>query len=247
MLKINTLIVDDEQPAIEELHYHCSQFIDPQNIYDQPNPKKVINTIKDMEIQLIFLDINMPYMSGIKLASQIIKLAKPPHIIFVTAYDEYALKAFELNAIDYILKPIEKQRFKNTIEKIKNIINSPSNKNNIEQTENFLNHKITAVGTNPNDRYIFDLKNITHFSAEGPLVFAHTLKDKKRVHYQLQQLENALPSNFTRSHKSHIVNLEYVTRMYLWKKSSYMIELQNGIQIPVSRRLCQQVKEKLNW
>ncbi|MBU0647949.1 LytTR family DNA-binding domain-containing protein [Patescibacteria group bacterium] len=252
MLKINTLIVDDEQPAIEELYYQCSQYIDKKNIYDLSNPKQTTKTIQDHDIQLIFLDINMPYISGIKLAGQIAKLDNPPYIIFVTAYDEYAVKAFELNAVDYIQKPIDAKRFEQTIEKITDKINNPQSakitKNKIKQTTQFLGGKITAVGTNPNDRYIFNLQDITHFHAEGPVVFVHTGKKcSKRVHYQLQELEKALPENFVRAHKSHIVNTEHISRMYLWQKSNYQIELNNQETIPVSRRYSARVKAKLNW
>ncbi|MFA4930724.1 MAG: response regulator transcription factor [Patescibacteria group bacterium] len=252
MLKIKTLIIDDEQPAIEELYYHCSQYIDKRHIYDLNNPRQAVATIQEHQIELVFLDINMPFISGIELAKKISQLKKPPHIIFVTAYDDYAVKAFELNAIDYILKPIDPVRFRITIDKITNILKAPTSKKidtgTIEQVNNHINGKITAVGTNPNDRYIFHLCDITYFHAEGPVVFAHT-KDNihKRVHYKLQDLEKCLPDNFVRAHKSYIVNTEHVSRMYLWQKSNYQIELNNKATIPVSRRYSAQVKEKLNW
>lgn len=252
MLKIKTLIVDDESPAIEELYYHCSQYIDKRHIYDIDNPRKALEEIKEHEIELIFLDINMPFISGIDLAKKIIKLPQAPHIIFVTAYDDYAVKAFELNAVDYILKPIDPERFKVTMNKITHNFGSQAqselDKENISKTNNFINGKITAVGTNPNDRYIFHLCDITYFHAEGPVVFAHTHeKIDKRVHYKLQELEKALPENFVRTHKSYIVNTEHIARMYLWQKSNYQIELNNHETLPVSRRYSAQVKEKLNW
>lgn len=252
LASINTLIIDDEQPAIEELHYHCSQYIDPKNIYDLLDSRKAMTAIQDYEIKLIFCDINMPYISGIELAEKISQLPRPPYLVFVTAYDEFAVKAFELNAIDYVLKPIDSKRFAQTFIKINSrIVEEQGNdniSNRIEHTHNFINGKITAVGTNPNDRYIFKLEEITHFEAEGPLVYAHIVdQNKKRVHYQMQQLENALPEKFVRTHKSFIVNIDHVARMYLWQKSNYQIELENKITIPVSRRLSQQVKDKLNW
>lgn len=248
MLKIKTLIIDDEQPAIDELKFLCEQYIDPEYIFTINNPKKGLEIINDNDIQLLFLDINMPYISGTELAQKITSLKKPPHIIFVTAYDEYAIKAFELNALDYILKPIDPQRFSLTINKIKNNPIAVKQKEKITQNNNFLKGKITAVGTNHNDRYIFHLKDITHFVAEGPIVFACTKNGtKKRVHYQLQQLEKYLPNNFTRTHKSYIVNLNRISRMYLWQKSNYMLEMDNNGQIPVSKRYSQITKEKLNW
>jgi len=252
MLNIKTLIVDDEQPAIEELYFHCSQYIDQKNVFEIDNPQKALAAIKDYGIELVFLDINMPFMSGIDLAEQIAKLDHPPYIVFVTAYDEYALRAFELNAVDYVLKPIDPQRFAQTISKIKqNITRANSAKitqESIGKVANFISGKITAVGTNPNDRYIFSLSDITHFAADGPIVFAHTIdRNQKRVHYQLQELEKALPTNFIRCHKSYIVNIEHVARMYLWQKSNFQIELENGDKISVSRRYSQAVKDRLNW
>ena len=252
MLNINTLIVDDEQPAIDELKYQLGKHFSEQQIFTSNNPKLVTKIIKDKNINLVFLDINMPFISGIDLAQKILNLNPRPLIIFVTAYDEYAVKAFELNAIDYLLKPIDPSRLEMTINKLADILKTKKNHhishNTIESINHFLCGKITAFGTNPNDRYIFQLKDLTHFSADGPLVFSHNFqKDAKRVNYNLQDLEKNLPDNFLRTHKSFIVNLDYISRMYLWQKSNYQIELTNQIKIPVSRRYSHFVKDKLNW
>lgn len=247
MHKIKTLILDDELPAINELKYNCEKYIEPDHIFTMQNPTLALDLIKNEKIKLVFLDINMPYISGLDLAKQITDLPNPPHIIFVTAYDEHALKAFELNALDYILKPIEPARFAQTISKIQK--NTSSNKRELHKTNDLLNGKITAFGTSLNDRYIFNLSDICFFQSEGPIVFAHTKDNQnKRVQYQLQQLEKNLPANFLRTHKSYIINMDYVSRIYLWQKSNYMIELNcHNYKIPVSRRYSSMVKEKLNW
>lgn len=252
MININTLIIDDEQPAINELKYQLSKYFSPQKIFTLNNPEKASNLIKEKNISLVFLDINMPFISGIDLAKKIIHDLPEILIVFVTAYDEYAVKAFELNAIDYLLKPIDPNRLQSTIKKIKKQIEKKPNQlllpAQIDSTNLFLNGKITAFGTNPNDRYIFQLKDLTHFSAEGPLVFASNCqKDSKRVNYNLQDLEKNLPDNFLRTHKSFIVNLDYISRMYQWQKSNYQLELTNQTTIPVSRRYSHSVKDKLNW
>lgn len=248
MNKIKVLILDDELPAINELRYNCEKYIEPDHIFTLQNPTLAIDLIKKEKIQLAFLDINMPYISGLELAKQITGLTHPPHIVFVTAYDEHALKAFELNALDYILKPIEPARFAQTISKIqKNILTS--SKREFHKINDLLSGKITAFGTSLNDRYIFNLTDICFFQSKGPIVFANT-KDhqSKRVQYQLQKLEKNLPVNFLRTHKSYIINMDYVSRIYLWQKSNYMIELNcHNYKIPVSRRYSSIVKEKLNW
>jgi len=249
---LNILIIDDEQPALDELKYQLEKYFSPKQITTLHNPQKTLQIIKDENISLVFLDINMPFISGIDLATQIIKLNPQIILVFVTAYDEYAVKAFELNAIDYLLKPIDPTRLQATIEKIKKQTDyqKPSSllPVKIESVNLFFGGKITAFGTNPNDRYIFQLKDLTHFSADGPLVFAHNnQKDNKRVNYNLQDLEKNLPDNFLRTHKSYIVNLDYISRMYLWQKSNYQIELTNQVTVPVSRRYSHTVKNKLNW
>ncbi|MFZ5392591.1 MAG: LytR/AlgR family response regulator transcription factor [Patescibacteria group bacterium] len=252
MLNINTLIIDDEQPATNELKYQLSEYFPTQKIFTMNNPEKALNLIKEKSISLVFLDINMPFISGIDLAQKIIRDFPTIIIVFVTAYDEYAVKAFELNAIDYLLKPTDPKRLQVTINKIKNQIEKKKTQlllpAKIDSTNLFIGGKITAFGTNPNDRYIFQLKDLTHFAAEGPLVFANNhQKDSKRVNYNLQDLEKNLPDNFLRTHKSFIVNLDYISRMYLWQKSNYQLELTNQITIPVSRRYSHFVKDKLNW
>lgn len=252
MINANTLIIDDEQPAIDELRYQLGKYLPTPQIFALNNPQQAIKYIKEKNISLVFLDINMPFISGIDLANEILNFNSKILIVFVTAYDEYAVKAFELNALDYLLKPIDPQRLQATITKIKNQINkqphTPLLPVKIHSANLFLAGKITAFGTNPNDRYVFQLKDLTHFSADGPLVFAHNCqKESKRVNYNLQDLEKNLPDNFLRTHKSFIVNLDYIARMYLWQKSNYQLELINQVTVPVSRRYSHFVKDKLNW
>jgi two-component SAPR family response regulator len=115
---IRTIIIDDERHAIRELEFFLKEYSDIEIIASYTNPLKAIEELKENNVQLVFLDINMPQLLGIDVGSKILDINPEIKIVFVTAYDQYALEAFELNAIDYVLKPIQRTRFEKTMQRI---------------------------------------------------------------------------------------------------------------------------------
>ena len=109
-MKLKALIIDDEYPARQELRFVLSSFDNIEIVGEATNALEALALIKALDYQVLFLDISMPGMSGLELGAAIQELPKRPYIIFVTAYDEYAFSAFEVNAVDYILKPVEPNR-----------------------------------------------------------------------------------------------------------------------------------------
>ncbi|MDQ7789745.1 MAG: response regulator, partial [Clostridia bacterium] len=117
-MKLRALIVDDEYPARQELRYILGKFEDIEIVGEAANASEALALIKALGYSILFLDISMPGMNGLELGAAIQEMEKPPYVIFVTAYDEYALRAFDVNAIDYILKPIEENRLRMAVNKV---------------------------------------------------------------------------------------------------------------------------------
>ncbi|HCP14548.1 MAG TPA: hypothetical protein DIT32_01995, partial [Peptococcaceae bacterium] len=121
-MNISAILVDDELPALEELAYFLREQGDFNVIDVYTDPVKALSQIVLDEPDVVFLDINMPEMDGFTLAEQLLKLRRRPLIVFVTAYDQYAVQAFSLNAVDYVLKPILKERFEKTLDRLRSLI-----------------------------------------------------------------------------------------------------------------------------
>ena len=117
-MKLKALIVDDEYPARQELRFALSGFDNIEIVGEATNAQEALALVKALDYHVLFVDISMPGMSGLELGAAIQELSRQPHIIFVTAYDEYAVRAFEVNAVDYLLKPVEPGRLKKAIDKV---------------------------------------------------------------------------------------------------------------------------------
>ncbi|MGQ9826131.1 MAG: LytR/AlgR family response regulator transcription factor, partial [Desulfotomaculales bacterium] len=117
-MKLKALIVDDEYPARQELRYALNEFSQIEIVGEATNAQEAMALIRALDYQVLFLDISMPGMSGLELGAAIRELPRPPYVIFVTAYDEYAVKAFDVDAVDYLLKPIEISRLKRAVDRV---------------------------------------------------------------------------------------------------------------------------------
>lgn len=251
---IKVLVVDDETPAREELIYMLKRHSDIEVIDEADNGIEAIEKVKGIDIDAIFLDINMPKMGGIEVAKEIIKFNKNIKIIFVTAYDEYALKAFEVNAVDYILKPISDDRFKNTMDKLINRIEVKTLYNkDIEKVIDVLSEiKIKdnpeRVSLHNGEKLIpIDLKDIIYTTIENKNTVVWTIKGKFNINYTLTELEEKWSFKFFRTHKSFLVNLDFIEEIEPWFNSTYNLKLKDSKEkIPVSRSQVKRFKKVMN-
>ena len=191
---IKCLIVDDEELARVLISSYIHEYDDLTVVGSTNSPTEALEIIKNQEVDLIFLDIQMPEMSGINLAS---KIDSNTRIIFTTAYSEYALNGFELNAIDYLLKPITEERFEKAIEKVMGFFKIDIQDESITIKSGYDFHKV-------------NLSDIIFIQASSEYV-TYQLHDRKILSYQaLKTLENSLPQNqFIRVHRSFIINKAY--------------------------------------
>lgn len=242
---IRCIIVDDEKPAREELKYLLRDFGKLEIVGEASHGAEAIELNNRLKPDLIFLDISMPQLSGIEVAQIIIKEQKnKPLIIFVTAFEQFAVEAFEVNAIDYLLKPISKERLEKALYRITNT-NKFTDPEREERIERLISHlkagdikRINKIMVYNNGILIpIAPSEILYVTVEGRNTILFSTKGKFELSSTLSQLEDKLSSNnFFRSHKSYLVNLDYIEAIEPWFNSTFMIKLKYvSEKIPVSR------------
>lgn len=254
MERLRCIIVEDELPAAEELKYIISQYKD---IYVQAmvhDGESGIKIIKEKQPDAVFMDINMPLQNGIELAKQVKEFNNSIDIIFVTAYEEHAVEAFEVNALDYVLKPFDEGRISITInrlvskwqsknkekEKLPNIINEIINK--IDKGEKL----VKKIPCERNGKFILvDIKDVYYCYIEGEKTYVKTKDKSYLVSFTLQQIEQK--TNFFRAHRSYLVNMDNIKELYSWFNGTYklvMNDIQNS-EVPISRNNVRKLKKLL--
>ncbi|MEM7797687.1 MAG: LytTR family DNA-binding domain-containing protein [Chloroflexota bacterium] len=251
------LLVEDEFPTRQELRFTLEQLLPETTFYEASNGDEALAFLARIEPDVVFLDINMPQRDGLSTAGLIAEMPNPPLIVFATAYDEHALKAFELAAIDYVVKPFAKRRLEKTVAKIRQRVGE---KQTLEQQrgliEQFLNEqpgqqkpeKVWAEGKTGN-RLLFSYAQISYIEARDKQVFIRLLDGEEHLtRYTLKALEERLRArHFCRTHKGYLVNLNAVAEMIPWFSGGYQLKMAdaNASLVPVSRRLVQAVKSRL--
>jgi two-component system LytT family response regulator len=243
------IIIDDEQPARELIKHYLKGFPGIELLGDFPDGFSGLKAIQDLNPDIVFLDIQMPKITGFELLEL---LDNPPHIIFSTAYDQYAIKAFEMTAVDYLLKPYSAERFGQAIKKVLQQILSAKP----ESTR--VNNLVTALETNPEYLQRIAVKTrhkievipvtaISHIEADDDYVTIHTGTEKYLKEKTMKYMESHLdPSQFVRIHRSFIVNVNQIARLELYQKETYHVLLKNGVSIRASTTGYKELKQLLN-
>jgi two-component system, LytTR family, response regulator len=232
---MKTLIIDDERLARKELISLLSKFPEIEIAGECSNAPEAKKAIEELRPELIFLDIQMPGKNGFELLEE---LDYVPNVIFVTAYDEYAIKAFEVNALDYLLKPVEEERLKEAISKL----------NEEQDDDEQLAHVANARGEiklGQEDQiflkdgekcWFVPLKEVRLFESEGNYVRVYFQNYKPLILKSLNNLEGRLDHTFFRTNRKFIVNLRWVQNVENWFNGGLRLTLKDGSQVEVSRR-----------
>jgi len=234
-MAIKTLLIDDEPLAILELQAMLKKHSDIDVIDTADNAVVAMEKIQLLKPQLIFLDINMPGKSGFELLEE---LDDAPLVVFVTAYDQFAIKAFEVNALDYILKPINTERLSDAIEKIRkqlSLIQSKDNKLSIDKRI-FIKDGESC--------YFVPLAEVFLIESVGNYARVFYQNKKPLLHKSLNYLEEKLPeAHFFRTDRQHIININFIKNILPFFNSTLQVELQNGTKIDISQRQSVKFKE----
>ncbi len=230
---MKTLIIDDERLARSELRSLLRPYNNIEIVGECSNVQEALDSVKSFDPELLFLDINMPEKSGFDLLGE---LDKTPHVVFVTAHDEYAIKAFDHNALDYLLKPVDPDRLKETIEKLTTKANrTRKNESQPERTNLTLDDRIFIK--DGESCWFVKLKEVHLFESEGNYVRVNFEENRPLILKSLNQLqENLSPQNFFRANRKQIINLSFVDSITPWFNGRLMIQLSTDKEIEVSRR-----------
>ncbi|MBK5144949.1 two-component system response regulator BtsR [Budviciaceae bacterium BWR-B9] len=234
---LRAIIVDDEQPAREELAELLSEVDDLTVIGECSNALEAIQTIHRLQPDVVFLDIQMPKINGLEMAAML-DPANMPHIVFVTAYDEYAIKAFEQHAFDYLLKPVDLQRLTKTIFRLKN---AKTVNNNLQLIADTALKHIPCYGHNR--IFLLRLEEVEYLSSELSGVHVVGMTQSGYTQLTLKILEEK--TSFTRCHRQYLINLDQVGEIQLLENGSAEVITRSGKHIPVSRRYLKPLKEQL--
>ncbi|NCS88106.1 MAG: DNA-binding response regulator [Ignavibacteria bacterium CG2_30_36_16] len=238
---MKALIIDDERLARVELRRLLEQHKEIEIVGEAVNADDAINKISELNPDLIFLDIQMPGKNGFEMLEQ---LDSVPTVIFTTAYDEYALKAFEYNAMDYLLKPIEPKRLEDTVKKLI----EKTRKEEVRQSELPVLSEEDQVFVKDGDRCWFvKLNTVKLFESEGNYVRLYFDDHKPLILRTLNYLDERLDDKtFFRANRKHIINLKWIENIEPWLNGGLLVKLKGGHKIEVSRRQAIKFKDMLS-
>lgn len=271
-MKLKALIVDDEYPARQELRYALSRFDNIEIVGEATNAEEALTLIRALDYSVLFLDIAMPGMGGLELGTVIQELPKPPQVIFVTAYDEYAVRAFEVNAIDYLLKPVEEKRLKKAIDKVIKVCQEVAvtvettgkdarGTNGVKEQEegggkarDVLTQSQIKIDRLPAEKdgktILIAESDIFYAFTEQDYVYIKTNSEKLYVRFTLKELEARLnPDIFFRTHRCYLVNLHKVKEIVPFFNGTYnlIVEDRERTEVPVSRAQARKLRKILGF
>ena len=247
-------IVDDEIQAVDELSYLISKYPSFDVVETFNDGLSFIGSINQNHYDVVFLDINMPQVSGILVADYILKNNIPTRIVFVTAYEAYAIQAFEYNAVDYLLKPVSEDRFDRTVQRLL----EPIKTEGLEVVAGGTEHMKEAVQAIKKHLKVMSLyrdgilkpikyNEIAYIYFEDRTTHFMTVNGDYTCKKTLSEIEEILHDNFFRCHRAYIINLDFVDTIEPWFNNTFMVTLKGfEIQIPVSRNNTAQFKDKMH-
>jgi two-component system LytT family response regulator len=250
MKKLKTVIIDDEAPARELLRYYLKDVPGIDIIAECADGFSGLKTISELKPDLVFLDIQMPRLTGFELIEV---MTEKPAIIFTTAYDQFAIKAFEMNAVDYLLKPFPKERLHEAISKvIKRSL--PEKEESAPVSRLFekmpeqtgpLNRIVVRKGNAIN---LIPIDQVRYIAAEDDYVMVYHSTGKALKQQTMKFYEDNLPgTDFVRVHRSYIIRIQEISRIEPYGKDNHIAILKSGDKLPVSRAGYKHLKEELNF
>lgn len=253
MNKTKIIIVEDERPARDLLKTYLESFPQLELLGEYDNGFDGLKAINDLKPDAVFLDVQMPKLTGFELLEVLEHL---PEIIFTTAYDQYAIKAFERNAVDYLLKPFSRDRFKEAISKlnarmeareggIKDESSIERIRKHFAESDETL-HRVVIKKTGK--IHVISTSDINFLEAQDDYVMIYTDEGKYLKQQTMKYFEKHLDNEqFVRVHRSYIANISCIERIEPYEKSNFVLILKDGHKVPVSRNGMQVLKENLDF
>jgi len=249
MKKMTTLIIDDEPPARELIRHYLKDDSEIEVMGECENGFDALKKIQETSPDLIFLDVQMPKLTGFELLEL---LPEPPHIIFTTAYDEFAIKAFELNAVDYLLKPFSKARLMQAVEKVRLRVGNKAAaalpeisalKAKLNESAEEIDRVVARIGSKI---VVIPVDKIHYIEAQDDYVMVYSELGNHLKEKTMKYFENHLaPKGFIRIHRSHLVNVSQILSVDLYGKDTHMVSLKCGAKLKTSAEGYKRLREML--
>jgi two-component system response regulator LytT len=258
-MPINTVIVDDERPARDELAYLLKGFPEINLVAQGKNGLEAVALIREHEPDLVFLDVQMPGLDGFGVIKKLVeRKLRLPQIVFATAYDHYAVQAFDASAVDYVLKPFDKARIARAVQRAKKMVDAHTSP--VDRLENLVGQLGAARMSNPRPAHpvkllikaqarmiLIDAEDLIYASIQDGTITVYSRDMEGVSNYRtVEELAEALdPDAFWRPHRSYLVNINHIKEVMPWFKSSYMLKMSDkrASEIPVSRNQTKRLRE----
>ena len=256
-MRLSALIVDDEKAARDELAYLLKDFPDVAVVGQGKNGVEALSLIRELKPDVVFLDVQMPGLDGFGVIKKLMdRKTSPPFFVFVTAYDQYAVRAFDVNAVDYLLKPIERGRLEKALERVRRFLESS------ESAFEKLGRLVHMIDERPSVQsgklvvksgsrlVLVDSADIIYATIQDGVISIVTKDLEGQSNFRtVEELQSNLdPNMFWRVHRSYLVNINRIKEVVPWFKSSYQLKMQDRkeTEIPVSRGQTRKLRELLN-
>jgi len=236
---LRVLIADDEPIARQILREHVEMSADLELVGEAATGAQALARILELKPDLVLLDLQMPELDGIAVVRSLLA-DHPPLIVFVTAYEKHALDAFEVGAIDYLLKPVRRERFEQAVQKARRQLKREPHPPPAAMRK--------IVGRRGNDLYLLDPSEIVAFQAEGELVHIVAASQRYLSDHSLKTLEEKLERpRFRRIHRSTIINTDHIRKISPLSSKRWLLKMSNGFEAVVSKRLAGSIREQARW
>jgi len=239
-----TVIIDDEPLARSLVKEYLQKYPDLEIVQECNDGFEGVKAIQQYEPDLIFLDIQMPKINGFEMLELV---DQPPAVIFTTAFDEYAIRAFEAHAIDYLLKPFNQERFDKAIQKWKDQVTGTQKTNELLETASQSPAQSQRIVVKTGSKIkIIPVQDVYYLEAADDYVKVHTQEGNFLKNKTMNHFEKTLDQQqFVRSHRSYIVNIQQITRIDPYEKDNHIAILKSGAKVPVSRNGYVKLREVL--
>ena len=243
---MKAIIADDEDLARDLIKNFLQKYNNIEIVTECCDGFSTVKAINEHKPEIVFLDVQMPKLTGFEVLEL---LEHKPIIIFTTAYDEYAVKAFELNAIDYLLKPFSQERFDKAISKAFSVLNAnlPQPESKTSNLETYIDENTALIERivikKASQLIVVPIENIYYIESQDDYVMIYDEKANYLKQKTMKYFESILDKEkFIRIHRSYIVNIEKIQKLELYEKDSYLVILKNGVQLKASRSGYQNLK-----
>jgi two-component system LytT family response regulator/two-component system response regulator LytT len=258
MSALRTVVVDDEQLARDELCFLLGKLGDVEVVAQAANGVEALDVIEEQAPDLVLLDVQMPGLTGFEVARRLLQGGFESHLVFVTAYDQHAIEAFDVNAVDYILKPVESARLETAIERVRKRMQpdraaARSAGTDLDRLLEMLGNRTDRreqLAVKVGDRFLLiHADEVVHASVEDDVITVVTNSLSGTSNYRtLDELQARLdPGVFWRVHRSHLVNINKIREIVPWFSRNYILKMKDakGTEIPVSRSQTKRLREYL--